>query len=221
MSIDPFASSGSWPGRMACDSGLHVSRTNINDTTRSCSVRCRKTREIVRVKGQDPWRAFQTWRGARIETQTRRLVFRGSATGCGWSSCSRGGRSFVKQSGQQRPGCTVLILQCPGYGLRYEQYSRAPAAGIDRMLFGPRSEPSLGWCGRLSDISGHRDSLCARLPGSLGIGVLRRRGQASSLGKKNRSQNYVPACSSGLQAVVFLFESIAECYVRAFPVSFG
>jgi hypothetical protein len=23
--------------------------------------------EIVRVKGQDPWRAFQTWRGARVE----------------------------------------------------------------------------------------------------------------------------------------------------------
>ena len=170
--------------------------------------------EIVRVKGQDPWRAFQTWRGARIEHKLA-------------GSSPEEARQVV--AGHHVPWRSKLrevVRTAEAWVYRPDSempWIRPAAAQIQAAC--RRNRPNVMWAtiGPLSaGVAAYRTSVATGIPYVLDFrdpwGLeyyaeeVRRPVWAKKIDNRIMSGMFERA-----QAVVFMFESIAECYVRAFP----
>jgi hypothetical protein len=170
--------------------------------------------EIVRVKGRDPWRVFQTWRGARIghklagssPEEARQVVAGHHAP---W-------RSKLREA--------VRIAEAWVYRPDSEMPWIRPAIR-ETLAMCHRSRPDVIWAtiGPLSSgVVAYRASVTTGLPYVLDFrdpwGLeyyteeVRRPNWAKRVDRRIMCRMFERA-----QAVVFMFESIAECYVRAFP----
>ncbi len=170
--------------------------------------------DIVRVKGQDPWRAFQTWRGARVghklagssPEEARQVVAGHHAS---W-------RSKLRE--------TIRIAEAWVYRPDIAMPWIRPAVAQIREAC-RRSRPNVIWAtiGPLSaGVAAYRASVATEIPYVLDFrdpwGLeyyaeeVRRPAWAKKVDRLIMCRMFERA-----QAVVFLFESIAECYVRAFP----
>lgn len=172
--------------------------------------------EIVRVKGQDPWRAFQTWRGARVghkltgssPEEVRQVVASHHAP---W-------RSKLREAVRTAEACVYRPdIAMPWIRPAVDQIREACR----------RSRPNVIWAtiGPLSaGVAAYRASVASEIPYVLDFrdpwGLeyyaeeVRRPAWAKKVDRLTMCRMFERA-----QAVVFLFESIAECYVRAFPES--
>ena len=170
--------------------------------------------EIVRVKGQDPWRAFQTWRGARVEhklagsshEEARQVVAGHHAP---WRSKLREAVR-IAEAWVYRPDCAMPWIK--------------PAVAQIREACS-RNRPNVIWAtiGPLSaGVAAYRTSVVTEIPYVLDFrdpwGLeyyaeeVRRPAWAKKVDRLTMCRMFERA-----QAVVFMFESVAECYVRAFP----
>ena len=170
--------------------------------------------EIVRVKGQDPWLAFQTWRGARIEHKLAH-------------SSSEEARQVV--AGHHAPWRsklreTVRIAEAWVYRPDSAMPWIRPAVAQIRQAC-RRSRPNVIWAtiGPLSSgVAAYRASLATEIPYVLdfrdpwGLEYYTEEVRRPAWAKKV-DRLIICRMFERAQAVVFLFKSIAECYVRAFP----
>jgi hypothetical protein len=169
---------------------------------------------IVRVKGRDPWRAFQTWRGVRVEhklavsspDEARRVVAVHHAP---WRSKLR---EMVRtaEAWVYRPDIAMPWIQpVVKHAL---DVCREDRPGVIWATIGPLS----------AGVAAYRASMATDIPYVLDFrdpwGLeyyaeeVRRPTWAKKLDREMMHRMFARA-----QAVVFLFESMAECYVRAFP----
>lgn len=171
---------------------------------------------IVRVRGRDPWRAFQTWRGVRIEhklaasspDEARKVVAVHHAP---WRSRLR---EMVRnaEAWVYRPDIAMSWIR--PVVKHVVDVCRQDRPGIMWATIGPLS----------AGVAAYRASIAADIPYVLDFrdpwGLeyyaeeVRRPLWAKRLDRKMMRRIFARA-----QAVVFLFESIAECYLRAFPES--
>jgi hypothetical protein len=169
---------------------------------------------IVRVRGQDPWRAFQTWRGAHVEhklagsspEEARQVVAGHHAP---WRSRLREAIR-IAEAWVYRPDIAMPWIR--------------PA--VEHIQDACRqNRPNVIWAtvGPLSaGVVAYRTSVATEIPYVLDFrdpwGLeyyaeeVRRPAWARKVDHRIMCRMFERA-----QAVVFLFESIAECYVRAFP----
>lgn len=169
---------------------------------------------IVRVKGRDPWRAFMTWRGVRM---TNKLA--GSSTEevrqvtashyVPW-------RSKLRELVRTAEACVYR----PDLAMPWKGSATREAIAICR-----RNRPDVIWAtiGPLtSGVVAHRASVATGIPYVLdfrdpwGLGYypeeLRRPAWAKRIDDQIISQMFEQA-----KAVVFLFQSVAQSYLSAFP----
>jgi len=170
--------------------------------------------KIIRVKGQDPWRAFLTWRGVREERkiaglspqEARQIVAGHHAL---WRSKLREAVR-IAEAWVYRPDIAMSWI-------------RPAVAQIQEVC--RRSKPNVIWAtiGPLSaGVAAYRASVVTGIPYVLDFrdpwGLeyyqeeVRRPNWARKVDRRIMCRMFERA-----QAVVFLFESIAECYVREFP----
>lgn len=170
--------------------------------------------EIVRVKGRDPWRAFQTWRGVRVDRKIS-------------ASSPEEARQVV--AGHHAPWRSKLreavrIAEAWVYRPDIEMpWIRPAVAQIQEIC--RRSRPNVIWAtiGPLSSgVVAYRASIATGIPYVLDFrdpwGLeyyqeeVRRPAWAKKIDNRIMSGMFERA-----QAVVFLFESVAQAYVKAFP----
>ena len=170
--------------------------------------------EIVRVKGPDPWRAFQTWRGVRVERkisgsspeEARQVVAGHHAP---WRSKLREAVR-VAEAWVYRPDIAMPWI-------------RPAVTQIQELC--RRSRPNVMWAtiGPLSSgVAAYRASMVTGIPYVLDFrdpwGLeyyqeeVRRPAWAKKIDNRIISEMFERA-----QAVVFLFESVAQAYLQAFP----
>lgn len=170
--------------------------------------------EVVRAKYRDPWRAFQTWRGIRLGHKLASLS-------------SEGARQLV--AGHHAPWRsklreTVRTAEAWVYRPDIAMPWIRPAVRLAQDAC-RRNRPDVIWAtiGPLSaGVVAHRTSLAAQIPYVLDFrdpwGLeyyaeeIRRPAWAKKIDNRMISHMFEKA-----QAVVFLFESVAESYLRAFP----
>ncbi len=170
--------------------------------------------EIVQVKGRDPWRAFQTWRGVRVEhkiagsspEEARQVVAGHHAP---WRSklreAVRIAEAWVYRPDNAMPWIRPAIRET----LAVCHRSRPDVIWA---TIGPLSSGVVAY--HISVTSGVPYVLDFRDPWGLEYYAeeVRRPNWARKVDRRIMSRMFERA-----QAVVFMFESIAECYVRAFP----
>jgi hypothetical protein len=169
---------------------------------------------IVRVKGQDPWRAFQTWRGARVEHKLA------------GSSSEEVRQIVVGHHGPWRSKLREAVRIAEAWVYRPDiamPWIRPAVAQIREV--NRRSRPNVIWAtiGPLSaGVAAYRASVATEIPYVLdfrdpwGLEYYAEEVRRPTWARK---VDYRIMCRmfERAQAVVFMFESIAECYVRAFP----
>ncbi len=174
------------------------------------------TTQIIRVKGRDPWRAFQTWRGVRVENKLA-----GSST--------EEARQVV--AGHHVPWRTKLRelvrtveawVYRPDMAMPWIRPTTREAIAVCQ-----RNHPEVIWAtiGPLSaGLVAYRTSMATGIPYVLDFrdpwGLeyypheVRRPVWAKNIDNKMLSQIFERS-----RAVVFMFESVAQAYLRAFPGS--
>lgn len=173
-----------------------------------------KGTQVVRVKARDPWRAFQTWREVRTEGKLS-------------SSSAEEARNILaghKASWRSRLREIVRMVEACVYRPDTAMGWIKPAILKVRAVC-RQDRPNIIWAtiGPLSaGVVAYRTSLATAIPYVLdfrdpwGLGYypeeLRRPGWA-----KKRDDEVMFQMFERAQAVVFMFESIAEQYVRVFP----
>ncbi|HMS83343.1 MAG TPA: glycosyltransferase [Nitrospira sp.] len=171
---------------------------------------------IVRVKGPDPWRAFQTWRGVRIENKL--------AT----SSAEEVRQVIAGQYAPWRSRLRDLVGLAEACIYRPDMFMLwiKPAAR-EAITICQRNRPNVIWAtiGPLSaGVVAYRTSVATEVPYVLDFrdpwGLeyyaeeVRRPTWARQIDNRIISRMFEHA-----QAVVFMFESIAERYMEAFPAA--
>ena len=172
--------------------------------------------QIVRVKGRDPWRAFQTWRGVRMENK---LV---------GSSAEEARQVVAGHHAPWRSKLREVVRTAEAWVYRPDSempWIRPAIAQIREAC--RRSRPNVMWAtiGPLSaGVAAYRTSVATGIPYVLDFrdpwGLeyyaeeVRRPNWAKTVDRRIMCRMFERA-----QAVVFLFESIAECYVRVFPAA--
>jgi hypothetical protein len=170
--------------------------------------------EIVRVKGQDPWRAFQTWRGARVGHKLA-------------GSSSEEVRQVVAvHHGPWRSKLREAVRIAEAWVYRPDIAMPWIRPAVDQIREAcRRSRPNVIWAtiGPLSaGVAAYRTSVATEIPYVLdfrdpwGLEYHAEEVRRPAWAKK---ADHLTMCRmfERAQAVVFMFESIAECYVRAFP----
>lgn len=169
---------------------------------------------IIRVKGRDPWRAFQTWRGVRIENklatssaeEVRQVIGGHHAP---W-------RSRLRELVRRAEAC----LYRPDMASSWIRPTTREAIGACR-----HDRPKVIWAtiGPLSaGVVAYRTSVATEVPYVLdfrdpwGLDYyaeeVRRPNWAKKIDNRLISRMFERA-----QAVVFMFESVAERYMQTFP----
>jgi hypothetical protein len=169
---------------------------------------------IIRVKGRDPWRAFQTWRGVRIEhklaasspNEARKVVAVHHAL---WRSKLR---EIVRtaEAWVYRPDIAMPWIRPVVKHVLNACHEDRP--GIIWATIGPLS----------AGVAAYRASMATCIPYVLDFrdpwGLeyyaeeVRRPRWAKKLDREMMHRMFARA-----RAVVFLFASVADCYLRAFP----
>jgi len=171
---------------------------------------------VVRVRGRDPWRAFQAWRGVRIENKL------------GSSSAEEMRRAMASFDAPWRSKLRELVRRAEAWVYRPDIAMPWIQPAVRHAREACRQDrPDVIWAtiGPLSaGVAAYRASVATGIPYVLDFrdpwGLeyypeeLRRPAWA-----KKVDQRIMRRMFEGAQAVVFLFESIAECYARAFPES--
>jgi hypothetical protein len=175
-----------------------------------------KDTEIVRVKGRDPWRAFQTWRGARVEhklsgsspEEMRQIVAGHHAP---W-------RSKLREAVRIAEDCMYRPdIAMPWIRPAVDQIRKACRQNRPNVIWATVGPLSAG-------VAAYRASMATEIPYVLDFrdpwGLeyyaeeVRRPAWARKVDHRIMCRMF-----EGARAVVFMFESIAECYVRAFTES--
>jgi hypothetical protein len=171
---------------------------------------------VVRVRGWDPWRAFQAWRGVRIENKL------------GSSSAEEMRRAMASFDAPWRSKLREVVRRAEAWVYRPDIAMPWIQPAVRHAREACRQDrPDVIWAtiGPLSGgVAAYRASVATGIPYVLDFrdpwGLeyypeeLRRPAWA-----KKVDQRIMRRMFEGAQAVVFLFESIAECYARAFPES--
>lgn len=169
---------------------------------------------IIRVKGRDPWRAFQAWRGVRIENklagssaeEARGVVARHHVP---WRTRLR---ELVKtaEACAYRPDRTMLWIR---------------PTTRETLAVCQQNRPHVIWAtiGPLSaGVVAYRTSVATGIPYVLdfrdpwGLEYYDREVRRPAWAKKVDNR-IISRMFERAQAVVFLFESVAQAYLRAFP----
>ncbi|MGH7231210.1 MAG: glycosyltransferase, partial [Nitrospiraceae bacterium] len=172
-----------------------------------------KDSQIVRIKYRDPWRAFQTWRGARVE---RKLA---------GSSHEEAQQVVAGHHAPWRSKLREEVRMAEAWVYRPDIAMPWIRPAVERIRDACRlNRPNVFWAtiGPLSaGVAAYRASLATEIPYVLDFrdpwGLeyyaeeVRRPAWAREADRQVMCRMFERA-----QAVVFLFESIAECYVRAF-----
>jgi hypothetical protein len=170
--------------------------------------------EIVRVKGQDPWRAFQTWRGVRVKH-----ILAGS-------SSEEARQVVASHHAPLRSMLREVVRTIEAWVYRPDiamPWIRPAVAQIREAC--RRSRPNVIWAtiGPLSaGVAAYRTSVATEIPYVLdfrdpwGLEYYAEEVRRPAWARKV-DHGIICRMFERAQAVVFQFESIAECYVRAFP----
>lgn len=172
--------------------------------------------EVVRIKGRDPWRAFQTWRGRHMK---EKLTI---ASADQVRSIVAGHRSSWRTRVREMVQMTEACIYCPDTAMPWIRPAVREAVGICQ-----RNRPDVLWAtiGPISSgVVAYRTSLALGIPYVLdfrdpwGLDYYPEEQRRPSWARKivNRTMNQM---FERARAVVFMFESIADAYLRAFPVS--
>jgi hypothetical protein len=171
---------------------------------------------VVRVKGWDPWRAFQTWRAGRLENK---LI---------WSSTEEARQVRASHHALLRSRLREAVRRAEAWVYRPDIAMPWIRPAVGRICDVCRqSRPNVIWAtvGPLSaGVAAYRASVATGIPYVLDFrdpwGLeyyaeeVRRPAWARKVDYRIMCRTFERA-----QAVVFLFESIAERYVGAFPGS--
>jgi glycosyltransferase involved in cell wall biosynthesis len=169
---------------------------------------------IVRVKGQDPWRAFQTWRGVRVDQKLA------------GSSAEEARQVAAGHHAPWRSKLREAVRIAEAWVYRPDIAMPWIRPAVEHLQDACRqNRPNVIWAtiGPLSaGVVAYRASVATEIPYVLDFrdpwGMeyyaeeVRRPAWARKVDHRIMCRMFERA-----QAVVFLFESIAECYVRAFP----
>jgi hypothetical protein len=172
--------------------------------------------EIVRVKGHDPWQAFQTWRGVRREHKLAGL------------SPNKARQVVAGHYAPWRATLREVVRRAETWVYRPDfamPWIRPAVAQILESC--RRSRPNVIWAtiGPLSSgVAAYKASVATGLPYVLDFrdpwGLeyyaeeVRRPAWARRIDNRIISRMF-----EGAQGVVFLFESVAQAYLRAFPAA--
>ncbi|UVT19555.1 MAG: glycosyltransferase [Nitrospira sp.] len=174
------------------------------------------TTRVIRIKARDPWRAIQTWRGVRTENklasssvQEARQVVAGHHAP--WRSSLR---ELVRRAEAwvYRPDMAMLWIR---------------PTTQETIAFCRQSEPSVIWAtiGPLSaGVVAYRTSEATGIPYMLdfrdpwGLEYYGREARRPAWAKKVDNR-IIARMFERARAVVFMFESVAQAYLRAYPQS--
>ena len=170
--------------------------------------------EIIRVKGQDPWRAFLTWRGVRVERKIAGLSPEEA------QQILAGHHALWRSKLREAVRIAEAWVYRPDIAMPWIGPAVARIQEVCR-----RGRPNVIWAtiGPLSaGVAAYRAFVATEIPYVLDFrdpwGLeyyteeVRRPAWAKKVDRSIMCRMFERA-----QAVVFLFESIAECYVREFP----
>lgn len=170
--------------------------------------------QVVRVKGRDPWCAFQTWRGVRIEHKLTS------------SSVEEAQQVVVRQYSPWRSRFRELIRKIeacvyrPDIAMPWISPATREASDICQA-----NRPNVIWAtiGPVSaGVVAYRTSLVTGIPYVLdfrdpwGFDYYPEEIRRPAWARK-KDHETIASMLKQAQAVVFMFESIAEQYVRTFP----
>lgn len=172
--------------------------------------------QIVRVKDRDPWRAIQVWRGARMENKlagspaerARQIVAGHHAP---WRSklreAVRTAEAWLYRPDFAMPWIRPVVAEV-------QKACRRNRPNVIWATIGPLSSGLAAY--RASRVTGVPYVLDFRDPWGLEYYAeeVRRPNWAKQADHRMMCRMFERA-----QAIVFMFDSIAECYVRAFPGS--
>lgn len=170
--------------------------------------------QIVRVKGRDLWRAFQTWRGVRLETKLAQ------------SSAEEARQVVAKHYLSWRTRLRELVKTAeacvyrPDLAMPWIRPTTQKTMAICR-----QDRPDVIWAtiGPLSaGVVAYRTSVATGIPYVLdfrdpwGLNYYPREVRRPAWAKR-QDNRMISRMLEKAQAVVFMFESVAQSYLQAFP----
>ena len=171
--------------------------------------------EIIRVKGQDHWRAFQTWRGVRVERKIAGLSPEEA------QQILAGHHALWRSKLREAVRIAEAWVYRPDIAMPWIGPAVARIQEVCR-----RGRPNVIWAtiGPLSaGVAAYRASMVTGIPYVLdfrdpwGLEYYARKRSGVQTGQEKWIARIMCRMFERAQAVVFLFKSIAECYVLAFP----